>query len=149
MRGVCPQHHGRSKRLVGRWAASDDGRCGGREPRSRLTTGNLTFTAYAASVEGVRSGIERSIASALGRPEDAFVRFVDSLVGAVRAAPFAEMMAADVYERCLTFLPIDTPVTLSPPMRTARGDTVLVAWRDDEVLSVTRLVGGRPGQQER
>lgn len=138
--------------MVGRGGLSADAlrrmtaEAGGRGPRSHLATGNLTFTASADSVEEIRLGLERSIESVLGRAEDVFVRSVASLAAAVRADPFAEMMAADVYERCVTFLPTDTPLTLSLPIQTARGDAVLFAWQDDEVLSVTRLVGGRPGQ---
>ena len=122
------------------------GAAGGDEPRSHLATGNLTFTASRPSLGSVQTAIEDSIESVLGRREDVLIRSVASLAAAVRADPFAAIMADDVYERCVTFLPSGPPATLSLPIETTRGDTVLFARRSDDVLSITRLVGGRPGQ---
>jgi hypothetical protein len=68
------------------------------------------------------------------------------LTAAVRGDPFAAVMADDVYERCVSFLPTDRRVSLTLPVPTPRGDAVLFARGDDDVLSITRLVGGRPGQ---
>jgi uncharacterized protein (DUF1697 family) len=122
---------------------------GGSEPRSHLATGNMTFSAPPGRVEAIGKAIEDSIESVLGRREDVFIRTVASLAAAVRADPFAAVMADDVYERCVSFLPTDTRVTLTLPVQTPRGDAVLFARRDDDVLSITRLVGGRPGQPGR
>jgi len=119
---------------------------GGREPRSQLATGNLTFSAPAGPVEAIGKAIEDSIESVLGRREDVFIRTLASLAAAVRADPFAAVVTEDVYERCVTFLPTDTRVSLTLPVQTPRGDAVLFARQDDDVLSITRLVGGRPGQ---
>ena len=119
---------------------------GGLEPRSHLATGNLAFTASASSVESMGAAIEDSIETVLGRREDVLIRSVSSLAAAVGADPFAVIMADDVYERCVTFLPPGPPVVLSLPIETPRGDTVLFARQDDDVLSITRLVVGRPGQ---
>ena len=119
---------------------------GGSEPRSYLATGNLTFSAPARRVEAIGKAIEDSIESVLGRREDVFIRTLASLTAAVRADPFAAVMADDVYERCVSFLPTDTRVSLTLPVRTPRGDAVLFARQHDDVLSITRLVGGRPGQ---
>jgi uncharacterized protein (DUF1697 family) len=122
---------------------------GGREPRSHLATGNLTFSAPTWRVEAIGKAIEDSIESVLGRREDVFIRTLVWLTAAVRADPFAAVVAQDVYERCVTFLPTDTRVSLTLPVETPRGDAVLFARRDDDVLSITRLVGGRPGQPGR
>jgi uncharacterized protein (DUF1697 family) len=97
----------------------------------------------------IRAGIEDSIESVLGRREDVFVRSVASLTSAVRSDPFAEMMADDVYERCVTFLPAQPPMSLPLPMQTPRGDLVLFAYRAGGVLSITRRISSRPGQPGR
>jgi len=122
------------------------GAAGGREPRSHLATGNLTFTASAPSPVWMGTAIEDAIESVLGRREDVLIRSLAELAAAVRADPFAAIMADDVYERCVTFLPSGPPVRLSLPIETERGDTVLFARQSDDVLSITRLVGGHPGQ---
>jgi uncharacterized protein (DUF1697 family) len=119
---------------------------GGREPRSHLATGNLTFTAPAGSLEEIRTSIEDSIESVLGRREDVFIRTIASLAAAVRADPFAAAMVDDVYERCVTFLSDGPPIALTLPVQTPRGDAVLFGRQGEDVLSVTRLVAGRPGQ---
>jgi uncharacterized protein (DUF1697 family) len=119
---------------------------GGHEPRSHLATGNLTFSSPALAVESIGRAIERSIESVLGRREDVFIRSLAWLTASVEAAPFGGMTADDVYERCVTFLPAGSPVSLTLPVETPRRDTVLFARNADDVLSITRLVGGRPGQ---
>jgi len=122
---------------------------GGGEPRNHLSTGNLTFSASTESLELIRAGIEVSIESVIGRREDVFIRSVAALASAVRSTPFAAMTADDFYERCVTFVPTDPPVSLPLPIQTPRGDAVLFAYQVDGVLSITRLKGGRPGQPGR
>jgi len=141
--------------MVGRNGLSADvllelvAKAGGHEPRSHLATGNLTFSASPKLLEVIRAGIEDSIESVLGRREDVFIRSVASLTSAVRSDPFAEMMVDDVYERCVTFVPTEPPVSLRMPMQTPRGDVVLFACRAGGVLSITRRISGRPGQPGR
>ena len=124
-------------------------KAGGHEPRSHLATGNLTFSASPELLEVIRAGIEDSVDSVLGRRENVFIRSVASLASAVRSDPFAEMMADDVYERCVTFVPAEPRVSLLLPMQTPRGDVVLFACRAGGVLSITRRISGRPGQPGR
>lgn len=122
---------------------------GGDSPRSHLATGNVTFSAPPDRLDAIIAGLEEAIASVIGRREDVFVRSVDSLAIAVGSEPFAHVMAADVYERCVTFFRTDVPLTLAIPMQSERGDAVLFASAPGQVLSITRLVGGRPGQPGR
>jgi len=124
-------------------------KAGGHDPRSHLATGNLTFSASPELLEVIRAGIEDSVESVLGRREDVFIRSVASLASAVRSDPFAEMMANDVYERCVTFVPAEPAASLSLPMQVPRGDVVLFDCRAGGVLSITRLISGRPGQPGR
>ena len=138
--------------MVGRNGLTADVLCqivatsGGLEPRSHLATGNLTFTASASSLVSIATGIEDSIQAVLGRREDVLVRQVDVLAAAVRSDPFAAIMDDDVYERCVTFLPDGPPVDLPLPIESRRRDTVLFGRLSADVLSITRMVGGRPGQ---
>jgi uncharacterized protein (DUF1697 family) len=138
--------------MVGRNGLTADVLCqmvataGGLEPRSHLATGNLTFTASASAMVSIALGIEDSIEAVLGRREDVFVRQVDVLAAAVGSDPFAVIMDDDVYERCVTLLPDGPPVDLRLPIETRRGDSVLFGRLSADVLSITRMVGGRPGQ---
>ena len=93
--------------------------------------------------------MEVSIESVIGRREDVFIRSMAALAAAVHSAPFAAMAADDLYERCVTFVPNDPPVSLRLPTQTPREDAVLFAYEVDGVLSITRLKGGRPGQPGR
>jgi len=138
--------------MVGRNGLTADVLCqmvaaaGGLEPRSHLATGNLTFTASASSLLSIATGIEDSIEAVLGRREDVLVRPVEALATAVRSDPFAAIVDDHVYERCVSFLPDGPPVDLRLPIETRRGDSVLFGRLSADVLSITRLVGGRPGQ---
>ena len=138
--------------MVGRNGLTADALCqivaaaGGLEPRSHLATGNLVFTAPASTLGSIAAGIEDSIEAVLGRREDVLIRRVADLVAAVRSDPFAVIVDDDVYERCVSFLPQDAGVDLPLPIETRRGDTVLFGRLCADVLSITRMVGGRPGQ---
>ena len=118
-------------------------------PRSHLATGNVTFSASPDRLDAIIAELEGTIASVIGRREDVFVRSLEFLARAVGAQPFAAVMADDVYERCVTFFRTDAPLTLAIPTQTPRGDAVLFAAGPGEVLSITRLIGGQPGQPGR
>jgi uncharacterized protein (DUF1697 family) len=119
---------------------------GGLDPRSHLSTGNLAFSAAPDALDEFRLRVEAAIATVLGRREEVFIRSVAALASAVAADPFAAMMSDGVYERCVSFLLPGSAVGLTLPLETPRGDAVLFSAGDDAVLSVTRLVAGRPGQ---
>lgn len=119
------------------------GDAGGAAPRSYLSTGNVSFTADSATLPALVERLESSIAATIGRHEPVFVRSIDRL---------ADLAAADwlrpyddAHERCVTFLPPGHPWSSALPVSSRRGDVTLVAATRDEVFSVTRLVGGRPG----
>jgi uncharacterized protein (DUF1697 family) len=122
---------------------------GGDAPRSHLATGNVTFSASPDRLDAIIAQLEETIASVIGRREDVFVRSVDSLATAVGSEPFAQVMADDVYERCVTFFRTDVALTLAIPTQSERGDLVLFASGPGQVLSITRLIEGRPGQPGR
>jgi len=100
-------------------------------------------------LDAIIAELEETIASVIGRREEVFVRSVDSLATAVGSEPFAPVMADDVYERCVTFFHADVALTLAIPTQTPRGDALFFAAGPGEVLSITRLIGGRPGQPGR
>jgi len=122
---------------------------GGEAPRNHLATGNVSFSASPGGLDAITAQLEEAIAAVIGRREDVFVRSIDSLAIEVGSEPFAHVMADDVYERCVTYFRITAPMTLELPMRTPRGDAVLFASGPGQVLSITRLIAGRPGQPGR
>jgi len=122
---------------------------GGETPRNHLATGNVSFSASPGELDAITAQLERTIAAVIGRRENVFVRSIDSLAIEVGSEPFAPVMADDVYERCVTYFRIDAPTTLELPLRTPRGDAVLFASGSGQVLSITRLIAGRPGQPGR
>jgi uncharacterized protein (DUF1697 family) len=122
---------------------------GGDAPRSHLATGNVTFAASPDRLDAIAAQLEEKIASVIGRREEVFIRSLDALATAVASEPFAHVMADDVYERCVTFFRTEVTPALAIPTQTERGDAVLFDTGPGQVFSITRLVGGRPGQPGR
>ena len=58
--------------------------------------------------------------------------------------PFAVIIDDNVYERRVTLLPDGPTVDLRLPIETCRGDSVLFGRLPADVLSITRIVAGRP-----
>ena len=54
-------------------------------------------------------------------------------------------MDGTVYERCVSFVDERDPLPLALPFETPNADALIFAATASEVLSITRLVGGRPG----
>lgn len=122
---------------------------GGDGARSHLTTGNLTFSAPPDRLAAITASVEESIASIIGRKEEVYARSMASLARQVDSDPFNEVAAEDIYERCVTFLSMSTPIALELPMETPNRDALLFAASPGQVLSITRLVRGRPGKPGR
>jgi uncharacterized protein (DUF1697 family) len=120
---------------------------GAEDPVSHLATGNVTFREV-DDERGLVDRVELGLAGVLGRNEPVFVRAVDQLREQVETDPFRDAPFDDVHERCVSFTN-GTVRGLDLPMGTARGDAIAFAARDEDIFSVTRLVGGRPGTMGR
>ena len=121
--------------------AVDD--AGGLDPRSYLSTGNVSFTAPAKTLPALERRLETSITAIRGQNEPIFIRSIAYLTELADGVWFPDTI--DVHERCVTFLPPHSHWTSTLPVSSRRGDVTLVATTGSEVFSVTRLVGGRPG----
>lgn len=119
---------------------------GATEVASVLSHGNVVFSApglrQARTIAGAASA---QLRIACGLDEPVFVRSQKSLAELVASEPFAAAPDDDVHERCVTFLPPGITQRLATPIVTARRDAEIFHFRQDEVFSVTRLIGGRPG----
>jgi uncharacterized protein (DUF1697 family) len=118
---------------------------GGRQPRSYLATGNLSFYLAPPDVARFKEGIEQRIAGVIGRYEPVFIRSVSALQTLAEIEPFAAYPKEEIYERCVTFLERTAQWEGSLLQTTARGDVTLIAATPTEIFSVTRLVKGTPG----
>ncbi len=117
---------------------------GADDPRSYISTGNVTFTADCDEVERVAAAVEAGIEHVIGRREELFVRSVASLTELVAEAPFDGSPYPDPYERTVTFLP--RPMSLPTlPLESRRGDVSVFAARAAELFAVNRLIDGRTG----
>ena len=118
-------------------------RAGGRQPRSYLSTGNITFTTPVANVDRVRRALEDAVRVSSGRREPVFLRSINELRGLAQRDSLSPY--SPVHERCITFLPDGTEWIDPLPESGTRNDVELIDATDRAVFSVTRLVGGRPG----
>jgi uncharacterized protein (DUF1697 family) len=113
---------------------------GGREARSHLTTGNLTFDADPEELDDVVTAIEAGVAQVLGRHEIVAARSLAWLRELVDEDRFAGFDTSD-WETEVAFLrhdaaPVD-PQRLGDPRR-----TVLVEVGTREVLAARPRTGG-------
>ncbi|MGJ3256793.1 MAG: DUF1697 domain-containing protein [Alcanivorax sp.] len=84
--------------------------------------------------------------NATGFQQPGFLRPLSRLETLLEQAPFANQQPGDYHERCVTWLPINTPVALPTfPLIFPRDDATLLGADDDAIFSVTRLVNNRPG----
>lgn len=116
---------------------------GAEDPSSHLSTGNVTFLTVDDPAE-LAERAEVAIANVIGRVEPVFIRSIDELREQMDDDPFRDPPFDDVHERCVSFT-TGPANALDLPISTTRGDAVAFAARDEDIYSVTRLVGGRPG----
>lgn len=118
---------------------------GARAVVSVLSHGNAAFSATNARQAGAlaQAACER-LRKACGWTGAVHVRSVDYLARLIDAAPFAVAPVDGVHERCVTFL---APGTALPPLplTSTRQDLAIFHANASEAFSITRLVGGRPG----
>ena len=119
-------------------------RSGGREPRSYISTGNVTFWADEADTSHIERRVEQDVAEVLGRSEPFFIRSVSHLARLIEADPFEESPFPDAVEQVVSFIqsPID-PEELDLPVYSSRKDICVFAATDRELFSTARLVDGR------
>jgi uncharacterized protein (DUF1697 family) len=141
VRGVMLGRQGLSRALL--LEAFADGGAG--EPRSYLTTGNVSFDAADDSLGDLTRRVEGAIAHTLGRHQPIFIRSVPRLRALAAHDHFGRHRAEDVDERCVTFLPDgrrwDTPL----PLSSRRDDVTVIVTDGLDVFSVTRRISGRTG----
>ena len=112
---------------------------GGRDGRSYLTTGNVTFHAAPDELSKVVENIEDGIQQVLGRKEMVAVRSVPWLRGLVAENSFEGFVDAE-WETEVAFLRHDAPVVDRNRIGNSRR-TVLVEVRSREVLAARPRTG--------
>lgn len=117
---------------------------GAEDPRSYISTGNVTFSASAGDLDGLVRAVEAKLAAVIGRGEEVFVRPIEYLRELEAADPFSEAPFSDAVERTVSFTrkPVDR-AALHLPVRSRRGDVAVFKSTDREVFAVSRLVDGR------
>lgn len=119
------------------------GAAGGSDPRSFLSTGNVTFHAVRSDLDAVVDAIEGGIEQVLGRREIVAVRSVNWLRALVAESHF-EQFIRDEWETEVAFLRHDAPPINRDRVADSRR-TVLVQINQREILAARpRTGGGRP-----
>ena len=115
---------------------------GGSEPRSYLTTGNVTFAADAAAVSDIGERLEVSLAAVLGRNEIVAIRSRAWLRALAAREPFRTYDPATWHQE-VAFLPASAR-PLEEVHVTETGSTRVVEVGPRELLTA-RPIGGPPG----
>jgi uncharacterized protein (DUF1697 family) len=117
-------------------------------PRSHLATGNVSFDWDARPIKDLIDATQVGIARTMGRSEPVFIRSVSELRASVDSLPFRITPIHDVGHRCVTFTETSAS-NLELPMVSPRHDAYIFACDGRDIMSVTRLVGGRGGNVNR
>ncbi|NNF87929.1 MAG: DUF1697 domain-containing protein [Acidimicrobiia bacterium] len=115
---------------------------GAAEPRSYISTGNISFSAQDKDVSDMTGTVEDRIAEVIGRHEPVFVRSVDYLRDLVASDPFATSPVSDPVDRTVSFTR-DPLGDIELPVWSRRADVALFRATEREVFAVGRLVDGR------
>ena len=112
---------------------------------SFLTNGTLVFdTSSQRAAQRILAQASQAMAASCGLQEPGFLRSVASLQTLADTDPFAGIDPATVYERCITFLPLDADASALPAANT-RGDVQVLRHTGTEVLSLSYQLGKSPG----
>lgn len=117
---------------------------GAANPRSYITTGNVTFDAVEADIWSIRAGVEAAIEAVVDRRTEVYIRSIPYLEALLAADPFSRSPVADAIEQevSLTYSAID-PSTLELPIESPGGHLTVYHATSGEVFSAGRLVDGR------
>jgi uncharacterized protein (DUF1697 family) len=116
---------------------------GGRDGRSHLATGNVSFDADPSELDGIVARLEAGIAQVIGRREPVVVRTAAWVRGFAASDPFAGF-PADQWQWAVAFLPLAAAALDTEELGHADGLQV-VAVRPHELLTVVRRgQGGGP-----
>ena len=116
---------------------------GGRDARSHLTTGNLTFDAAPSQLDGIVRRLEDGIAQVIGHREPVVVREAAWFRDLVASDPFTAF-PVDRWEIAVAFLPLRS-APLDPAAVPAIAGLEAVAGRPHELLMAGRRDVRRPG----
>jgi Protein of unknown function (DUF1697) len=118
-------------------------RCGGRNARSHLATGNVTFDAPARAAPGVGRRLESAVSAIVERPTMVALRRQDWLRELVSVDPFVGF-EPDEWEFEVSFLSLAVP-PLDPGSLPPGGRTVVLAVLERELVTARPRTGvGRP-----
>lgn len=124
--------------------ALDEG--GAREAVSILSHGTAVFS---SATDEQASSVVVSACSRLqtlcGWQDAVHIRRIADLARLVASEPFSTGPQDEIYERCVTFLPLGAGEALSVPIISTRRDIEVFGVLPDIALGVVRLVNGRPG----
>ena len=118
-------------------------RAGGTGVASHLTTGNVSFGADPAELDGIVGDVEAGIEQVVGRPTPVIVRTLDHLVDLVDRRPFAAAPHPDPRARLVAMVRDRVRDDFEVPIISPNGDYHVFAVDGGEVFSITIDTGGR------
>lgn len=113
------------------------------EVKTLLASGNVLFTATAASESTLVSKIEKKLAADFGREIGVLVRKVEELRRLAEAEPFAEIKVTPQTRLYVTFISEKSKSNLKIPYATPDKNFRIIRANDREVCSVATLSEGR------
>jgi uncharacterized protein (DUF1697 family) len=119
---------------------------GAESVQSFLTNGTAVFAVETEHM--ARTVVARTcqmLTAVCGLEEPAHLCRLRHLADLVAANPFAGIDMEDVYQCGVSFMPAEAIVKLHAPLQSPRGDVEVIRVTSEAALSVTRIVGGRPG----
>lgn len=113
---------------------------------SFLTNGNVVFTVGTeAQARKVVASACETLKTQYGLKEPAYVRSIGDLAKLVASDPFVSIEREKVYQCCISFLHSKLISRPKAPLESTRRDIKVLRIKSGEAFSVTRKVGGTPG----